>query len=242
MKKKFLCFLSVICLMASCLFTFNACDTPETPNDPQGNVYTVTEAEWELNFDITKSKAQPGVQPLSCVAVDSKIQPLSSTTSLAEITSYTLRAEGTYVDYNGVTDDGVGLLKVAPNGMYMEFYINGVLQQVGPGGATTPSTDPWYVGMTTMLKSYFPFSGKYSEFTFNETTNTYVKHNLVSTVVDESDIAQTYELYNKTAEIKFVNGYLNTVYVELCEDNTFGDPYLTLTFTFTDINNTTVVL
>ena len=239
MKKKFLCFLSVICLMASCLFTFNACDTPETPNDPQGNVYTVTEAEWEINFNITKAKAQPQTQLLSCVALDNQIQPLSTTPSIAEITSYTLRAEGTYDDL-GRTTDGIGLLKVAPNGMYMEFYLDGELSEGETG--TTPSTDPWYVGMTTMLKSYFPFSGKYSEFAFDETTNTYIKHNLTSTVVDESDITQTYELYNKVAKISFVNGYLNTVYVELCQDATFGDPYLTLTFTFSDINATTVVV
>lgn len=223
MKKKFLSFVFAICLMLPCLCMLTACNP--------AIVYTVTESQWEVNFNITKIQTQP----LACAGVGNKAQFLSNDSSqtLEAITSYTLRAEG---DSEGVP--GSGLLKVAPNGMYMEFYIDGVLQQDETG--TTPSTDPFYVGMTTMLKSYFPFSGKYNDFTFDQTKNAYVAQNLTSTVVDEADITTTYNLYNKKAEITFVNGYLNTVYIELCENDTFEDVYLSLVFTFSDINNTTV--
>ena len=91
-----------------------------------------------------------------------------------------------------------------------------------------------------MLKSYFPFSGRYSDFTFDETQNAYVAQNLKSTVVDESDITQTYDLFNKKAEITFINGYLNTITVEMCDDETYENVYLSLVFTFSNINNTTV--
>ena len=88
----------------------------------------------------------------------------------------------------------------------------------------------------------FPFSGQYNKFTFDQTKKAYVANNLISTVVDENDITQTYELYTKTAEVTFVNGYLNTVTIEMCDDNTFENVYLNLVFTFSDINNTTVEL
>lgn len=237
MKNKFLSFILVICLMMPCVFMLSACDEepPTNPPETPATVYTVTESEWEINFNITKAQTQPQVEPVSCVAMGGQTQLISnnSSQSLAEITSYTLRAEG-----NSEGVDGSGLLKVAPNGMYMEFYIEDVLQPDETG--TTPSSDPWYIGMTTMLKSYFPFSGRYDDFTFDETKNAYVAQNLKSTVVDESDINETYDLYNKKAEITFVNGYLNTITVEMCEDETYEDVYLSLVFTFSDINNTTV--
>ena len=122
--------------------------------------------------------------------------------------------------------------------MEMEFYLDGEFCPDESG--KTPSSDPWYIGMTTMLKSYFPFSGRYNDFTFDETKNAYVAENLKSTVVDESDITQTYDLYNKKAEVTFVNGYLNTITVEMCEDETYENVYLSLVFTFSDINSTTV--
>lgn len=233
MKNKILSFMLAICLILPCVFMLSACDKepPATPPENPAVVYTVTESEWEINFNITKVKEQPQAQPLSCAAMSKQAQLVSNT--LDEITSYTLRAEG---ESEGV--EGLGLLKVAPNGMYMEFYLEDVLQPDESG--TTPSSDPWYIGMTTMLKSYFPFSGKYDDFTFDQTKNAYVAENLISTVIDEDDINQTYNLYNKKAEITFINGYLNTISVELCEDDTFEDVYLSLLFTFSDINNTTV--
>lgn len=239
MKKKFISF--ILAIMMPCVFMLSACDK-EHPTNPPSNppespavVYTVTESEWEVNFNITKVQTQPQAQPLSCMGIGGQVQLLSniSTQSLEEITSYTLYAEG-----NSEGEEGSGLLKVAPNGMYMEFRLGGVLQPDETG--TTPSTDPWYIGMTTMLRSYFPFSGRYDDFIFDETKNAYVAHNLKSTVVDEDDITKTYDLFNKKAEITFVNGYLNTITVEMCEDETYADVYLSLVFTFSDINNTIV--
>lgn len=61
-------------------------------------------------------------------------------------------------------------------------------------------------------------------------------------VVDSENIEENIYLHNKIAEVKFVNGYLDTIKVEFTEDDTFGDVYLSLTFTFTDINNTIVTL
>lgn len=240
MKKKFLSLLLVICFMLPCAVVLTSCG--ENPPESSAIVYTVTESEWEVNFNITKSKTtQPQAQTLSCVVESSKTQSLfSAPTSLAEITSYTLRAEGWAEGGAEGEDkiDGLGILKIAPNGMEMEFYLDG---QLSPGETgKTPSSDPWYVGMTMMLKSYFPFSGRYNDFTFDEAKKAYVATNLKSTVVDESDINQTYDLYNKKAEITFINGYLNTVTVEMCEDDTYENVYLSLTFTFSNINNTTV--
>lgn len=209
------------------MFTLFACDDAE---ESSTTVYTVTESEWEVNFNITKTPTQ--AQPLSCAVGDNQVR-LFSNTSLAEITSYTLRAEG--VAYG---EEGSGLLKVAPNGMYMEFYIDGVLRPDETG--TFPSTDSFYIGMTTMLRSYLPFAGMYNNFTFDQTKKAYVAENLTSTVIDEEDITKTYDLFNKKAEITFINGYLNTVSIELCENNKFEDVYLSLVFTFSDINKTTV--
>ena len=237
MNKKFISFMLALCLMMSCVFALSACG-----KDPQTTpaVYTVTESEWEINFDITKAKTQSQVEPLSCMVMENQVQLFSDLSQpLAEITSYTLRAEG-WAESGGGTVDGLGILKVAPNGMEMEFYLDGQLRPDESG--KTPSSDPWYIGMTTMLKSYFPFSGRYGDFTFDQTKNAYVAENLKSTVVDEDDITQTYDLYNKKAEIKFVNGYLNTITVEMCEDDTYKNVYLSLVFTFSNINNTTVVI
>lgn len=237
MKKKFLSFMLAICMVIPCVFALTACgkEPPANPPENPAVVYTVTESEWEINFNITKSQTQPQAEPLACATMGSQAQVLSGNSSqgLDEITSYTLRAEG-----NAEGEEGLGILKVAPNGMEMEFYLDGVLRPDESG--KTPSTDPWYIGMTTMLRSYFPFSGRYDDFTFDQTKNAYVAENLKSTVVDEDDINQTYDLFNKKAEITFINGYLNTITVEMCEDETYEDVYLSLVFTFSDINNTTV--
>lgn len=238
MKKKILSFMLAIFLMLPCACMLSACDKepPTNPPDTPAVVYTVTENEWEINFNITKSQAQPQAQLLSCATIGKQAQLLSNT-SLAEITSYTLRAEGFCVDGSEM-EEGLGVLKIAPNGMEMEFYLNGELRPDETG--KTPSSDPFYIGMTAMLRSYLPFAGMYDDFTFDQTKNAYVAENLVSTVVDEEDITETYDLFNKKAEITFINGYLNTVSIELCEDDTFEDVYLSLVFTFSDINNTIV--
>ena len=226
MKKRILSLVLALCLVVPCVCAVSACKSGAT-------VYTVTESEWEINFNITKTPTQ--AQTLSCSPFSNQTQVSSSNPlqSLAAITSYTLSAEGV-----SEGTEGSGLLKVAPNGMYMEFYLDGVFRPDESG--TTPSSDPWYVGMTTMLKSYFPFSGRYNDFAFDQTKNAYVANNIVSTVINEEDITETYEIFNKKAEITFINGYLNTVSIELCSDNTFTNVYLSLTFTFSDINKTTV--
>ena len=43
----------------------------------------------------------------------------------------------------------------------------------------------------------------------------------------------------KPLEVSFINGYLNTITVELC-DETFENVYSSFVFTFSNINNTTV--
>lgn len=234
MNKKFLSFILAIVMVVSCTSVLSACQQDPPPEDPPtGAVYTVTEEEWEINFNITKSETPSQSQPLCASSNKDKQQLFSSTPSIAEITSYTLRAEGT-----SQGQDGMGILKVAPNGMEMEFYLGGVLRPGETG--KTPSGDPWYIGMTTMLKSFFPFSGQYDEFTFDATKNAYVAENLKSTVVNESDINDTNDLFNKKVEISFINGYLSTVSIELTADDTYTDVFLSLVFTFSDINNTTV--
>ena len=243
MKKKFLSFVLTLCLMMPCAFMLSACGK-EPPSNPPSNpatIYTVTESQWEINFNITKAQpqVQPQAEPLACSVMGGQVQLLSSSSTLDEITSYTLRAEG-WAEGNepGEQIDGLGILKVAPNGMEMEFYLEGVKRPDESG--KTPSSDPWYIGMTTMLRSYFPFSGKYDEFTFDETKNAYVAENLKSTVIDESNTDETYDLFNKKAEITFINGYLNTITVEMCDDETYSNVYLSLVFTFSNINKTTV--
>ena len=227
--KRFLSILLAICFVIPCALSLTACAKDGGDGDI---VYTVSEEEWEVNFNITKSKNST----LSAINAGAKTQTFANTfATLDEITSYTLHAVG---ESEGVP--GEGILKVAPNALSIEFYIDGELSEGETG--VIPSSDPFYIGMTLMLKSYFPFSGRYDDFTFDETKNAYVASNLVSTVIDESDITNTYDLYNKKAEITFINGYLNTITVELCEDETYEYVYLSLVFTFSNINNTTVEL
>lgn len=218
MKKKLLSFIVAICMVLPCLFVFSACG--QKPSDP-AIVCTVTEAEWEINFNITKPKPQAQV-----VADNS--------TTLPEITSYTLRGEGAISE----TVNGLGLLKVAPNAMYMEFYVGDELAEDIAG--TYTNTNPIYIGLTTMLGSYFPFSGKYNDFTYDETKKAYVAENLISTVINEEDITDTYDVYNRRVEVTFINGYLNTIYLEICNEEEFNDNYHAILFTFSNINSTTV--
>lgn len=232
MKSKLLSFILAICLIIPCTFIFAACgegdpNVPETPTPSTETVYTVSESEWEINFNITKVKSQ--TQTFSKTFSD----------SLAEITSYTLSATGTYKEYES-EGTGSGILKVAPNGLDMQFFLDGQLQNEQT--KTVPSTDSQYIGLKAMLTSYFSFSGKYRDFTFDTTKNAYVAQNLTVSVVSEDDISKTYDIDNKTVEVTFINGYLNTIKIELCEDNTFENVIQTFTFTFSDINNTTVIL
>lgn len=86
---------------------------------------------------------------------------------------------------------------------------------------------------------FIPFAEYYDEFTFDETKKAYVAQNLTATVVDDYDITQTETIYHKTAEVSFINGYLNKVSFEMC-DPTFSEVMATFTFTFSDINNTSI--
>ena len=235
MKKKFLSLVLTLCSIMPCIFMLSAC-TKETPSNPP-TVYTVTESEWETNFNITKH--QPKVQTLSSYAISNSIQLLSdnSSTSLAEITSYTLQGEGVVTDGDNEII-GLGILKVAPNALHMEFYLDGVLSEDETG--TFTNSNPIYIGITTMLNSFFPFSGKYNNFTFDQVKNAYIAENLICTLVNEEDINDTYDNYYKKAEITFINGYLNSIYIEVCNGDEFTDDYNSILFTFSNINNTTV--
>ena len=125
--------------------------------------------------------------------------------------------------------------------MYIEFYVNGVLEDgEGDPTGTTPSTDALYTGLKAMLTSYFKFNGRYNDFTYDETKKAYIANNLTVVAQDQDDPTESIMLYNKVAEVTFINGYLNTISVEFCSDNTFSDVYLSLVFTFSDINKTTV--
>ena len=218
MKKKLFSFILAMSFILPCAFVLSACK--KTSKNPSV-VYTVTESEWEINFNITKANQST---PLS----------VNLSETLEEITSYTLYGEG---EYYGEAE-GTGLLKVAPNALYIEFYVGG--QLTGDKNGVTPNTDPFYVGITAMLRSFFPFSGKYDDFTYDETKKAYVAENFISTVVDEDDIEDTYDLYTKYAEITFINGYLNTVSIILCTDDTYQTAYAEYVFTFSDINKTIV--
>lgn len=94
-----------------------------------------------------------------------------------------------------------------------------------------------------MLTSYFLFSSKYSEFSFDATKNAYIAENLTVGVVNEDDITDLYDLYNKKVEVTFINGYLNTISVEFCDNNFEANTvYQKFMFTFSDINNTNVTI
>lgn len=239
MKKKILSFILAICLIVPCAFLATACKN----NDDSAVVYTVSEDEWETNFKITQVGEQTQTQAVSYSLLnnsESRVVQTTSAKSLAEITSYTLSATGTdYQDEEPLR--GSGVLKVAPNGLDMTFYLNDVLQEEQT--KVISNTDKQYIGLKATLTSYFLFSGKYNEFTFNKTKNAYIAENLTVSVVNEDDISQTLDLYNKKVEVTFINGYLNTISVEFCDKNFAEDTvYQTFMFTFSDINNTTVTI
>ena len=224
MKKRFLGLILATFMIIAFAFNMTACKQP-----PEGDAqYTVTETEWDINFNL--NRRAPQATPLSAQVYSSQPRDVEA------ITSFTLSAVGVHK----VDGPGSGTIKVAPNGMDMEFYLNGVLRE--DETQIIPSTDEFYIGMNLMLASYFPFSGQYDEFTYDSNKKAYVAETLKSTVVDESNINNTYDLYNRNIEVKFVNGYISTMSVEMCTNDTYQDVYLTITFTFSNINNTTVNL
>ncbi|MBR2870344.1 MAG: hypothetical protein IKB98_03070 [Clostridia bacterium] len=231
--KKLLTILLSICLCLSFSVIFTACNNDgdsENPSNSSTN-YTVTEAEWKMNFQLTKGQ----VQPQACETINNTPTLSvysSSQQALSQITSYTLFAEG---NNEGVS--GTSLLKVSPNAMSIEFYVGGTLKESESGVFTSDSD--FYIGLTTSVMSYFPFENNYDKFTFNQDKKAYVCQNLTSALNDEYDVNDIYYMYTKSAEVSFVNGYLNKIEVELC-DQTFTDVYASYVFTFSDINNTIV--
>ena len=89
--------------------------------------------------------------------------------------------------------------------------------------------------------TYFPFGDSYDDFTFDETKNAYAAGELTAMMVDDYDPTDIEPVYTKDAEVTFVNGYLNTIKVTLCDEN-FENEYASFVFTFTNINKTTVEL
>ena len=234
MKKKFLSFVLAVCMLIPCAIFSTACTT----NPPEADTYTVTEAEWKVNFNLTKEQVQPQSLGLS-VAEENQTQKqlfLSAQAQpLTAITSYTLYAEG---ESGGL--EGNALLKLAPNGMYIEFYLENNLREDESG--TYAKTEVLYQTLKQNIMSYFPFANNYNDFTFDQSKKAYVSQNLTSIMVDDYDPSKSRPVYTKSAEVKFVNGYLNTVFVVLCQDANFTDEAASFLFTFSNINNTTVTI
>ena len=157
MKKKFLSFVLAICLMIPCAFALTACgDNPPEDPPPSAVVYTVTEAEWKTNLNLTKNETQ--AQTLSCASLcSSQTQLLSNSIQpLTEITSYTVFAEGV-----NVGTPGSALLKMTPNGMYIEFYVNGTLKASESG--TFDSDNVLYESVKTNMMMFVPFAEYYDD-------------------------------------------------------------------------------
>ena len=217
--KKILKGFMAIALMFSSLFAVAGCGKDD---DPPATSYTVTEEEWKINFNLTKGQSQ--VQPVA----------YNLAQEVTAISSYTLYAEG---ESGGVT--GTSLLKVAANAMSIEFKIGDTLREDESG--TYANSDTLYQTLTRNIMTYFPFGDSYEDFTFDETKNAYVAGEITAVMVDDYDPTETQEVYTKDAEVSFVNGYLNTIKVTLCDEN-FDEVYATFVFTFSNINNTTVEL
>ena len=224
--KKLLKSLMAIALMFSSLFAVAGCGKDD---DPPTTTYTVTEDEWKINLNLTKKQSQ--VQPVA----------YNLSKEITTITSYTVNAEGV----NAGTP-GSALLKMAPNGMSIEFYVDGTLKASESG--TFDSDNVLYESVKTNMMMFVPFAEYYDDFTFDETKKAYVAQNLTATLVDDYDTSKTETIYHKSAEVSFVNGVLKTVSFEMSDknsvenDNNFDNIIATFTFTFSDINNTTVEL
>lgn len=229
MKKKFLSLILSICLMIPCAFALAACKDNPPDNPPATITYTVSETQWDINFNLTKGQAQG--QTLSFPG-DRYVRNQLLDNTLAPITSYTVYAEGQNAGTNGSS-----LLKVAPNAMAIEFKVEGVIKEGETGTFTNDNV--LYKSVTKNMSMFLPFKNYYDSFTFDETKNAYVCENLESEVVDDYDITKKDTLYTKSAEVTFNNGYLKTVKVELC-DSTYTEVFASFTFTFSDINATTV--
>ena len=74
------------------------------------------------------NEKKPQAQTLSCVSASSSQAQLFSSNTLTEITSYTVYAEGVNV---GIP--GTALLKMCPNGMFIEFKVDGTLKESESG-------------------------------------------------------------------------------------------------------------
>lgn len=224
--KKILKGLMAMVLMFTSLFAVAGCGKDD---DPPATSYTVTEEEWKINLNLTKGQSQ--VQPVA----------YNLSQEVTSITSYTVRAEGVNA---GIP--GSAVLKMAPNGMSIEFYVNGTLKASETG--TFDSNNVLYESVKTNMMMFVPFAEYYDDFTFDETKNAYVAQNLTATLVDDYDTSKTETIYHKSAEVSFVNGVLKTVYFQMSDknsvenDNNFDNIIATFTFTFSDINNTTVEL
>lgn len=217
--RKLVSILLAFCMCLSIGVVFAGCD-----KTPPSVTYTVTEAEWKTNLNLTKGQQQP--QTLSYGVQSFASQPLT------EITSYTVFAEGINA---GIP--GSALLKMAPNGMFVEFYVNGTFKESESG--VFDNTNVLYQSVKINMMMLVPFADSYSQFTFDDTKNAYVAQNITSILVDDYDINNTETIYHKTAEVSFINGYLNTVSFEMTDIN-FTETVATFTFTFSNINNTTV--
>lgn len=217
MFKKIGKYLLSLALVFVSIFGAVGCDKDK---DPSASSYTVTEEEWKINFNLTGSKEE--TQSLNATQLK----------KISEITSYTLYAEGE----NG-TETGTSLLKVAPNGMSIEFKLGNVLREEESG--TYENDHVLYKSLTKNIKTYFPFGDNYDDFTFDEDKKAYVAEDLTSMMVGDYDPSQLTPVYTKSAEVKFVDGYLKTITVQMC-DATFTDIYASFVFTFSNINNTTV--
>lgn len=224
--KKLLSILLTLCMCLSICAVFTACK--KAP--PTSASYQVTEAEWKMNFNLTK--ASPQAQTLSNNARQTIQLFAEEYSQLQKITSYTLYAEGV----NGNTS-GRSTLKVAPNAMSIEFYIGNTLREQESG--IYEKTEVLYQTLTVNLMNYFPFENNYGDFQFDEEKKAYVSQNLTSIMVDDYDPSKTKEVHTKSAEVKFVNGYLKTINVALCDKN-FENAFASFEFTFSNINNTTV--
>lgn len=224
--KKLISILLMLCLCFSVGIAVTACD--KESSNPSAS-YTVTESEWKMNFNLTKGQTQA-----QTLAFNGQVKPQILSNNPTEITSYTVFAEG---ENDGIS--GTSLLKVAPNAMSIEFYIGQTLREDESG--TFASTTDFYQGLTKSVMSYFPFENYYNDFTYDQTKKAYVCQNLTSITYDEYDVNITNEVHTKTAEVTFINGYLNTITVELCDKN-FVDVFASFVFTFSNINKTVVEL
>lgn len=131
--------------------------------------------------------------------------------------------------------NGSGELKVGAGSLSMSFILNGKTTK----DENVLSTSPRYKHLTKTITSLFAFSGKYDDFAYNSSTGKYIAQKLI-TDVEEDNPDITYKLYNKVAEVTFDNGYLKTIHIELCKDDSYSTVYQSITFTFKDINNTKV--